>query len=252
MSRIPRHRRHSAASSIGGIVQARPGEAPFKADLTASASEDRAIPAGALAHLRAADHLLREVIDAVEASGGLGERGGRRVPAHDHYGALLRAVVGQQLSTKAARAIYGRLLDHFGGRAPTPPEVLAEDPEQLRAAAGLSGAKVGFLRSLAENVIDGSLELDRLDALSDEDVSVELVAVKGLGQWTADMFLIFHLQRADVLAVGDLGIRRAVANAYGLPELPGPEELRRIAEPWRPYRSVACRYLWRSLDATPA
>ncbi len=122
----------------------------------------------------------------------------------------------------------------------------------MRAAAGLSRAKVGFLRSLAEHVVDGSLELDRLDSLSDEDVSAELIAVKGLGQWTADMFLLFHLQRPDVLAVGDLGIRRAVQLAYGLAELPGPEDLRRIGEPWRPYRSVACRYLWRSLDATPA
>ena len=191
------------------------------------------------------------MIDGIEASGGLGERGGRRVPAHDHYGALLRSIVGQQLSTKAARAIYGRLLEHFGGAAPTPERVLAADPETLRAAAGLSRAKVGFLRSLAEHVIDGSLELDRLDELSDEDVSAKLIAVKGLGQWTADMFLIFHLQRPDVLAVGDLGIRRAVQGAYGLQELPGPEDLRRTGEPWRPYRSVACRYLWRSLDATP-
>ncbi len=221
-------------------------------DSTARSSADRAIPADSLAHLREADPVLREVIDAVEASEGLGERGGRRVPAHDHYGALLRSIVGQQLSTKAARAIYGRLLDHFGGATPSPQAVLAADPEELRAAAGLSGAKVGFLRSLAEHVLDGSLELDRLDELSDEEVSTELTAVKGLGQWTADMFLIFHLQRPDVLAVGDLGIRRAVRLAYGLPDLPGPDELRRIGEPWRPYRSVACRYLWRSLDATPA
>jgi DNA-3-methyladenine glycosylase II len=164
----------------------------------------------------------------------------------------VRSIVGQQLSTKAARAIHGRLVEHFGGRTPTPQEVLAADAETMRAAAGLSRAKVGFLRSLAEHVVDGSLELDRLDELSDEDVSAELVAVKGLGQWTADMFLIFHLQRPDVLAVGDLGIRRAVQRAYGLAEAPGPEDVRRIGVPWRPYRSVACRYLWRSLDATPA
>jgi DNA-3-methyladenine glycosylase II len=164
----------------------------------------------------------------------------------------VRSIVGQQLSTKAARAIYERLLAHFDGRTPTPEQVLAADAETLRAAAGLSRAKVGFLRSLAEHVVEGSLELDRLDELSDEDVSAELIAVKGLGQWTADMFLIFHLQRPDVLAVGDLGIRRAAQIAYGLDELPGPDELRRIGEPWRPYRSVACRYLWRSLDATPA
>jgi DNA-3-methyladenine glycosylase II len=170
----------------------------------------------------------------------------------EHYGALVRSIVGQQLSTKAARAIYLRLTDRFGGRPPTPAEVLAEDPEELRAAAGLSRAKVAFLRSLAEHVIDGSLELERLDELSDDAVIAELVAVKGLGVWTAHMFLIFHLERPDVLPVGDLGVRRAIMNAYGLSELPAPAQMEELAEPWRPYRSVASLYLWRSLDAVPA
>lgn len=196
--------------------------------------------------------MLRDVIDRIDSGDGLGERAGRRgMRPDDHYGALVRSIVGQQLSTKAARAIYERLLAHFGGHMPTPEEVLAADAEEMRAAAGLSHAKVGFLRSLAEHVIDGSLELARLDELPDEQVTAELVAVKGVGPWTADMFLLFHLQRPDVLAVGDLGIRRAAMIAYGLEELPGPDELTAIAEAWRPYRSVACRYLWRSLDATP-
>jgi len=164
----------------------------------------------------------------------------------------VRSIIGQQLSTKAARAIYGRLSDRFGGRAPTPAEVLAEDPDELRAAVGLSRAKVGFLRSLAEHVIDGSLELERLDQLPDEEVIAELVAVKGLGMWTAHMFLMFHLQRPDVLAVGDLGIRRAAMLRYGLEALPGPDELEKMGEPWRPHRTLACLYLWRSLDAVPA
>jgi DNA-3-methyladenine glycosylase II len=159
--------------------------------------------------------------------------------------------VGQQLSTKAARAIYGRLSDRFGGRAPTPAEVLADDPEELRAAAGLSRAKVSFLRSLAEHVLDGTLELERLDELSDDEVIAELVAVKGLGPWTAHMFLMFHLGRPDVLAVGDLGVRKAVMIRYGLDALPGNAELEALAEPWRPYRTLACLYLWRSLDAVP-
>jgi DNA-3-methyladenine glycosylase II len=196
--------------------------------------------------------VLRDVIDRIESGEGLGERAGRRgMRPDDHYGALVRSIVGQQLSTKAARAIYERLLAHFGGHPPTPDALLAADPEEMRAAAGLSRAKVTFLRSLAEHVIDGSLELARLDELPDEEVTAELVAVKGLGPWTADMFLLFHLQRPDVLAVGDLGIRRAAMIAYRLEELPDPDELTAIAEPWRPYRSVACRYLWRSLDATP-
>jgi len=151
----------------------------------------------------------------------------------------------------AARAIYGRLIAPFGGRPPTPAEILADDPDELRAAAGLSHAKVGFLRSLAEHVISGELELERLDALADEDVIAELVAVKGLGTWSAHMFLMFQLERPDVLAVGDLGIRRAIERAYDLDALPDPPAMEKLAEPWRPYRTIACRYLWRSLQNEP-
>ncbi|MBV9715085.1 MAG: DNA-3-methyladenine glycosylase 2 family protein [Solirubrobacterales bacterium] len=202
-----------------------------------------------VAALRAADPVLRGVIDAV-GTDGLGDpRAGR---PSEHYGALVRSIVGQQLSTKAARAIYLRLTERYGGRTPTPAEVLADDPDALRAAAGLSRAKVSFLRSLAEHVLDGSLELERLDELPDEAVIAELVAVKGLGVWSAHMFLMFHLQRPDVLPVGDLGIRRAVMLRYGLAALPAPAELEAIAEPWRPHRTLACRFLWRSLEATPA
>jgi DNA-3-methyladenine glycosylase II len=203
----------------------------------------------AIATLRKSDPVLREVIDSIGPDGLGDPRAGR---PNDHYGALVRSIVGQQLSTKAARAIYGRLTQRFGGRTPTPAEVLADDPDELRAAAGLSHAKVRYLRSLAEHVLDGSLELERLDDLPDEEVVAALVAVKGLGLWSADMFLMFHLQRPDVLPVGDLGIRRAVMIRYGLPALPGPAELTEIGERWRPHRTLACRYLWRSLDATPA
>jgi DNA-3-methyladenine glycosylase II len=169
----------------------------------------------------------------------------------DLYGALLRSITGQQLSVKAARAIYGRLVERFGGRTPTPEELLADDPEAMRAAAGLSRAKVASLRSLAEHVISGELELDRLQELSDEEVTRELTAVKGIGPWTADMFLMFTLQRPDVLAVGDQGIRNAVMRAYGLDAPPDPATLTELAEPWRPHRTRACLYLWRSLDNAP-
>lgn len=202
----------------------------------------------AIAHLRRADPVLRALVDEIGVDGLGDPRRGR--PA-DHYGALVRSIVGQQLSTRAARAIYARLTDRYGGRAPTPGEVLADDPEELRAAAGLSRAKVTFLRSLAEHILDGSLELERLEQLPDERVIAELVAVKGLGVWTAQMFLMFHLQRPDVLPVGDLGIRRAMMLRYGLPELPAPAEMERLAAPWRPHRTLACLYLWRSLAATP-
>ena len=218
---------------------------------TATSRRRRSVAtAKALAHLRAADPTLRGLIDEIGPDG-LGDPR-RGLNPDDHYGALIRSIVGQQLSTSAARAIYTRLLDRFGGRPPTPAEVLADEPEALRAAAGLSRAKVSFLRSLAEHVIDGSLELDRLDRLPDEQVVAELVAVKGLGVWTAHMFLMFHLQRPDVLPVGDLGIRRAMMIRYGLPALPAPAEMEKVAEPWRPHRTLACLYLWRSLAATPA
>jgi DNA-3-methyladenine glycosylase II len=202
----------------------------------------------AVVHLRGADPVLRGLIDRLGVDA-LGDR--RTERPGDRYGALVRSIVGQQLSTKAARAIYARLIDRFGGRPPTPEEVLADDPEELKAAAGLSRAKVSFLRSLAEHVLDGSLELPRLNRLSDEQVIAELVAVKGLGLWSSHMFLIFHLGRPDVLPVGDLGIRRAMMLAYDLPELPAPAEMERIAEPWRPYRSMASEFLWTSLDAKP-
>jgi DNA-3-methyladenine glycosylase II len=199
-------------------------------------------------YLRSADPVLRGLIDEIGADGLGDPRAGR---PDDHYGALVRSIVGQQLSTSAARAIYTRLTDRFGGRTPTPIEVLEDDPEELRAAAGLSRAKVSFLRSLAQHVINGELELERLDDLPDDEVIAELVAVKGLGTWSAHMFLMFHLQRPDVLPVGDLGIRRAMMIRYGLPELPAPAEMEKLAQPWRPYRTLACRYLWRSLAATP-
>ncbi len=200
------------------------------------------------AHLRRADPILGALLDAVGAEA-LGD--GRAGRPDDHYGALVRAIVGQQLSTKAAATIYGRLTDRFGGRTPTPEQILADDPEQLRTV-GLSRAKASYLRSLAEHVVNGELELERLDAMPDADVEAELVAVKGLGQWTAHMFLMFHLQRPDVLPTGDLGIRRAVERAYGLEGLPDPAQLTEIAEPWRPHRTLACRYLWKSLDNEPA
>lgn len=176
------------------------------------------------------------------------DRGG---PATDHYGALVRSIVGQQVSTHAARAIHTRLTDRFGGRTPTPREVLADDPEKLRAAAGLSKSKVSFLHDLAERIESGALVLEDLDGLSDEQVADELVQVKGIGQWTADMFLLFHLARPDVLAVGDLGLRRAAYNEYGLRKLPSERRFTELARPWRPWRSVASWYLWASLRIVP-
>jgi DNA-3-methyladenine glycosylase II len=213
--------------------------------VTAGAAGD-----AALAHLRAADPVLARLLD----ENGAPER--RRDPSRpapdDHYGALVRSIVGQQLSVLAARSIYRRLVAFFGGHTPSPQEVLAADADEMRVAAGLSRAKTTFLRSLAEHVISGELELERLDDLPDDEVISELVAVKGIGEWSAHMFLMFQLERPDVLAVGDLGIRRAAERAYGLEALPTAAELTALGEPWRPYRTLACLILWRSLDNTPA
>ena len=168
----------------------------------------------------------------------------------DAYGALLRAIVGQQLSTKAARTIYLRVLDLFDGVPPSPEQLLEASEADLRGA-GLSGRKVEYLRDLAAHVISGELELDRLGELSDEEAIAEIVAVRGLGQWTAEMFLLFHLERPDVLSGGDLGIRKAVQIEYELEEMPAPLEVVEIGEAWRPHRSLASLYLWESLAAGP-
>jgi DNA-3-methyladenine glycosylase II len=200
-----------------------------------------------VAALAAADPVMERLIEEHGAHVRRDLRSDRR---GDAYGALLRSIVGQQLSTKAASTIYGRMLELFGGHAPTPKQLLAADPDKIRAA-GLSRPKINYLRDLAVHVEDGTLELDRLDELSDEKIIEELIAVKGIGEWSAHMFLMFHLGRPDVLPVGDQGIRNAVKTQYRLRKLPDAKRLERIARPWRPYRTFACLYLWSSLDNTP-
>jgi DNA-3-methyladenine glycosylase II len=201
----------------------------------------------ALEHLTRADDVMAALI---EEHGPLDLEARRRDRPADAYGALLRSIVGQQLSTKAAHSIYERLTEQFGGKTPSPKELLAADPETVRGA-GLSRPKVSYIRDLAQHVEDGELHLDSLDEMTDDEVIAELTAVKGLGIWTAHMFLMFHLRRPDVLAVGDLGIRRAVEGLYGLETLPDAETLERLGERWAPYRTLACMYLWHSLDNAP-
>ncbi|MET0824120.1 MAG: DNA-3-methyladenine glycosylase 2 family protein [Solirubrobacterales bacterium] len=200
------------------------------------------------AELAASDPVMAAL---VERHGELSVEGRRRRrPAVDAYGMLLRSVIGQQLSVKAAATIYDRVLALFGGRTPPPEKLLEVEPQELRDV-GLSWRKVEYVRDLAEHVLSGELELDRLDRLSDERVIAEITAVRGFGLWSAQMFLIFFLERPDVLPTGDLGIRKAAQAAYGLDQPPGPAELERIAEPWRPHRSLASVYLWESLSTEP-
>jgi len=163
------------------------------------------------------------------------------------FGALMKAIVSQQLSTKAAHTIFTRLMALFDG-VPTPQALAALTDAQLRGV-GLSGQKLRYMRDLGGKVQDGSLPLLALDAMTDEDVIVALTQVKGIGRWTAEMFLMFRLHRPDVLPVDDLGIVKAVQKAYGLRKTPSADRLNRIGDAWRPYRSVACWYLWRSLNA---
>jgi DNA-3-methyladenine glycosylase II len=195
-----------------------------------------------------ADPVIAGVIARVGTMSAEKRRRGR--PQGDAYGALLRAVVGQQLSVKAAATIFGRVLELFGGEMPSPQQLLDADPEKLRAA-GLSWRKVEYLSDLATHVLDGSLEVERFGELSDEEIVAEITAIRGFGLWTAHMFLIFHLEREDVLAWGDLGVRQAIRNEYELDEMPTQAETERIAEPWRPHRTLACLYLWESLGNTP-
>jgi DNA-3-methyladenine glycosylase II len=199
------------------------------------------------AALSAADPVMARLIDE---HGALVRRDLKRERPGDAYGALLRSIVGQQLSTKAARTIYGRMLELFDGHAPTPKQLLAVDPDKIRAA-GLSRPKISYLRDLAEHVLNDELQLELLDDLPDEEVIEQLTAVKGIGEWSAHMFLMFHLGRPDVLPVGDQGIRRAVQVQYRLRKLPDPKRLEKIGRPWRPYRTLACLYLWSSLDNQP-
>jgi DNA-3-methyladenine glycosylase II len=213
---------------------------------------DRPVSAKARKALAASDPTMAALIERVgkiDVATRQKRRSEERPP--DAYGALLRAIVGQQLSTKAARTIYLRVIDLFGGSTPSPEQLLEAREEDLRAA-GLSGRKTEYIRDLASHVLSGELELDRLDDLSDEEVIAEIVAVRGLGQWTAEMFLLFHLERPDILSGGDLGIRKAIQIEYGLEKMPPPTQVLEIGEPWRPHRSLASLYLWESLAAVPS
>ena len=165
-----------------------------------------------------------------------------------HFEALARAIVFQQLSGKAAGTIHGRFHDVYGGRAPEPSELLATADETLRAA-GLSRQKIGYLRDLAARVDAGDVPLHAVDAMSDDEALAALTRVKGIGRWTAQIFLMFRLGRPDVLPELDLGVQKGVQRAYGLRALPSPKEVQRIAERWAPWRTVAAWYLWRLLDA---
>ena len=175
-----------------------------------------------------------------------GECGLAQAQRTDHFSALVRAITGQQLSTKAASTIYGRLVTLMP-EGVTPAALATLTDDQLRAV-GMSRQKVSYFRDLCDKALTGVVPLDVLESLTDDEVIAALTKVKGIGRWSAEMFLMFRLHRPDVLPVDDLGIVNAVKNVYRLRKRPTADRIRKIGDAWRPYRSVASWYLWRSLD----
>ena len=193
----------------------------------------------ALNHLKKADPVMGAIIERV---------GPYKIQYREpEFQTLVRSIVYQQLHGKAASTIFGRLLAAAKADPLTPESILKLRPARMRSL-GLSAQKMKYIRELARLTRDGEVDFARCGTLQDVEVVEHLTKVKGVGVWTVHMFLIFALRRHDVLPTGDLGIRAAMKKAYGLEELPKPEEMEKIAAPWRPYCSVACWYLWRSLD----
>ncbi len=192
----------------------------------------------ALAHLRTSDPVLAAIIERV----GPYEMQYRE-PV---FATLVRSIVFQQLHGKAATTIFNRLLEKAGGQL-TPESILKLRAPQMRAV-GLSQQKLTYIRDLAKKVKAGKVNFDNLPQLTDEEVIAQLTQIKGIGVWTAHMFLMFALRRENVLPVGDLGIRAAMRKAYGMKVLPKPVTMQRLAKGWHPYCSVACWYMWRSLE----
>jgi DNA-3-methyladenine glycosylase II len=195
----------------------------------------------AIDHLRERDPKLARIIDRIGACELAPRAGG------SHFDALVRAIVYQQLSGKAAATIHGRVEGLYGDRAPTPQEILATDDERLRTA-GLSWQKISYIKDLSAKVASGELAVESLDSMPDDEVTASLVRVKGIGRWSAQMFLMFRLGRPNVLPDLDLGVQRGIQHAYSLPKLPTPKDVLRIGERWAPYASVASWYMWRLLE----
>jgi DNA-3-methyladenine glycosylase II len=171
-------------------------------------------------------------------------------PTNDYFFTLVEAVASQQISSKAADSIIARIRGLAPGKQKIEAEDIATVPDQALRDAGLSWRKVSYIKDLAERVVSGEVHLGRISEMGDEEIINELVAVKGIGRWTAEMFLIFSLARPDVFAVDDYGLRAAMKRIYNMPDLPKPSPMRELAEPWRPYRSYASLYLWRAVGGT--
>lgn len=195
-------------------------------------------------HLRS-DTVLAMLIDRFESP---------KFQKHtNYYHELISSIISQQLSVKAAATIERRFKDLFDGEFPSPEQILEKDIEELRSV-GLSRPKASYIQDLARKILDGSVKFNHLDSLTNEQIIAELTTVKGIGEWTVHMFLMFCMGRTDVLAYGDLGIRNGITKLYNLPQTATPDDVRQIASEnnWHPYESIACWYIWQSLDNTPS
>jgi DNA-3-methyladenine glycosylase II len=204
-----------------------------------------AVAKAAAEYLGANDPVLRPIIHRVGPA--------RFRPHKDYYWELVDSIISQQLSVKAARSIERRFQELFGTEIPSPQQILQKDVEELRSV-GLSRPKANYIRDLAGHIADGKISFDRFDSLSNDEIMSELIDVKGIGEWTVHMFLMFCMGRLDVLPVGDLGIRNSMRSLYGFENTPTPDEIRKIAKEyhWSPYESIASWYIWQNLDSTPA
>jgi len=166
----------------------------------------------------------------------------------DPFQSLVESIIYQQLAGSAASTIYGRFIKYYNNSPPLPEQILSTPDAVLKSSVGLSNKKIEYIKDLSARITDRKLDLVKLCEMTDEEIIAQLIQVKGIGRWTAEMFLIFCLGRLDVLPVTDLGIRKAMQKIYALPALPKPSEMLAISQPWRPYRSVATWYLWKSVS----
>jgi DNA-3-methyladenine glycosylase II len=167
---------------------------------------------------------------------------------NDPFQSLIQSIIFQQLAGRAASVIYGRFLDYYSNISPGPEQILSTPDPILKDNVGLSSKKIEYLKDLSTRIIDRRLNLVLISEMTDEEIVSQLMQVKGIGRWTAEMFLIFCLGRKDIFPVGDLGVRKAIQRLYSLPELPSPSTMLDIAQSWKPYRSIATWYLWKSLS----
>ena len=231
---------HLGKSTVKNAISSRP--APYRSKSVGSLADRRVWQKG-IRHLKRNDPILARIISRVGPV--------KFELDADHYEAVVGSIIYQQLAGSAARAILNRFKQLYGGRIPSPREYLSTDVEKLRGS-GLSPQKISYIKDLAERIENGTLDLKRLENLPDEEALNELDNVRGIGRWTAEMFLIFKLGRTDVLPVDDLGLRKAAQKAYRLRKLPTRDRFERLAEKWHPYSSISTFYLWKSMEKPEA